>query len=142
MWTGENVTSGREHFWKRRKKVAFSNEYGYVWTGPEWSPIRSVIMVINKIRGSPTCFIMSMITNRIGQDEVRLPIHHNYNKICDILASSSIIKTRNSKSFFLLAVKKKPFKRTHAMMRTLLLHCPISAEIRTVDSQSDLRILL
>ena len=21
-------------FWKRRKKVAFSNEYGYVWTGP------------------------------------------------------------------------------------------------------------
>ena len=22
-------------FWKRRKKVAFSNEYGYVWTGPK-----------------------------------------------------------------------------------------------------------
>ena len=89
VWTGENVTSGREHFWKRTKKVAFSNEYGYVWTGPEWSPIRSVIIVINKIRGSPICFIMSMITNRIGQDEVRLPIHHNYNKICDILGFSS-----------------------------------------------------
>ena len=28
------------------------------------------------------------------------------------------------------------------MTRTVLLHCPISAEIRTVDSQSDLRILL
>ena len=27
------------------------------------------------------------------------------------------------------------------MNRTVLLHCPISAEIRTVDSQSDLRIL-
>ena len=87
------------------EKVAFSNEYGYVWTGPECSPIRSVIIVINKNRGSPICFITSMITNRIGQDEVRLPIHHNYNKICDILGFSSIIKTRNSKSFFLLAVK-------------------------------------
>ena len=28
------------------------------------------------------------------------------------------------------------------MMRTALLHYPISAEIRTVDSQSDVRILL
>ena len=27
------------------------------------------------------------------------------------------------------------------MARTVLLHCPISAEIRTVDSQSNLRIL-
>ena len=88
VWIGENVTSGREHFWKRRKKVAFSNEYGCVWTGPECSPIRSVIIVINKKRGSPIYFIMSMITNRIGQDEARLPIHHNYKKICDILGFS------------------------------------------------------
>ena len=28
------------------------------------------------------------------------------------------------------------------IMRNVLLHCPIGAEIRTVDSQSDLRILL
>ena len=28
------------------------------------------------------------------------------------------------------------------MTRTVLLHCPISAEIRTIDSQSDLCILL
>ena len=28
------------------------------------------------------------------------------------------------------------------MMRIALLHCPISADIRTVDSQSDVRILL
>ena len=28
------------------------------------------------------------------------------------------------------------------MMRTVLLNCPIKTEIRTVDSQSDLRILL
>ena len=28
------------------------------------------------------------------------------------------------------------------MTRTVLLHCPISVEIRTIDSQSDLCILL
>ena len=28
------------------------------------------------------------------------------------------------------------------MMRTVLLHCPISPEIRTVDSQSDLKIVI
>ena len=33
VWTGENATSGRKFFWKRREKVAFSNECGYVWTG-------------------------------------------------------------------------------------------------------------
>ena len=33
VWTGENATSGPDFFKKRRKKVAFSNEYGYVWTG-------------------------------------------------------------------------------------------------------------
>ena len=30
----------------------------------------------------------------------------------------------------------------NGMMHAVLLHCPINAEIRTVDSQSDLRILL
>ena len=30
----ENATSGRESFLKTEKKVAFSNEYGYLWTGP------------------------------------------------------------------------------------------------------------
>ena len=53
-------------------------------------------------------------------------------------------------SFFARS-EKKPFKRMHVMVLTVhyldmtctvLLHCPISAEIRTVDSQSDLRILL
>ena len=58
----------------------------------EWSPIRSVIIqVIDKFgrprSGSPICLIMSMITDRIGQHEVLLPINHNFNKICDILAS-------------------------------------------------------
>ena len=38
-------------------------------------------------------------------------------------------------------VKKKPFKCATAMVLTFLLHDPISAEIRTVDSQSDLTIL-
>ena len=61
---------------------------------------------------------MSMITNRIGQDEVRLAIHHNYNKICDILGFSFF---QEIPRFFLLAVKMKPFKRTHAMTHTVLL---------------------
>ena len=39
------------------------------------------------------------------------------------------------------AVKKKPFNCATAMVLTFLLHDPISAEIRTVDSQSDLTIL-
>ena len=52
----------------------------------EWSPIRSVIIgVINKIgrprSGSPICLITSMITDRIGQHEVLLPINYNFNKI-------------------------------------------------------------
>ena len=29
----ESATSAREFFWKRKKKVAFSNEYGNVWQG-------------------------------------------------------------------------------------------------------------
>ena len=37
-------------------------------------------------------------------------------------------------------MKKKPFKCATAMALTFLLHDLISAEIRTVDSQSDLRI--
>ena len=43
--------------------------------------------------------------------------------------------------------KKKPFKRMRdgayypGMMRTVQVNCPIKAEIRAVDSQSDLQIL-
>ena len=33
----ENVTSGSEFFLKKEKKKGFSNEYGYVWTGPKSS---------------------------------------------------------------------------------------------------------
>ena len=38
VWTGENdakmLRVDKILFGKRRKKVAFSNEYGFVWTGP------------------------------------------------------------------------------------------------------------
>ena len=44
--------------------------------------------------------------------------------------------------FFAGSVKEKLEKPARAMARTVLLHCPIGAEVRTVDSQSDLRILL
>ena len=60
------------------------------------------------------------------------------------------IKTEEIPIFF-ASSEKKPFKRTRdgaycpnylGMTRTVLLNCPIKAEIRAVDSQSDLRILL
>ena len=83
-----------------------------------------------------------MITNRIGQHEVLIPINHNYNNICEILGFFINLQHKKFQEIFLLVGEKQPFKRMSVMMRTVLLHCPISAEIRTVDSQSDLRILL
>ena len=94
-----------------------------------------------------------MITDRIRRHEVLLPINHNFNKICDILGSFLNQNTRNSEIFLLAVKKKKPYKRARdgaccpitnylGMMRTVLFNCPIKAEIRAVDSQSDLRILL
>ena len=62
--------------------------------------------------------------------------------------NQNTIKTQN---FVLLAVKKKAIKARAwwrvlssyiGMTRTVLLNCPIKAEIRAVDSQSDLTILL
>ena len=48
----------------------------------------------------------SMITDRIGQHKVLLPINHNYNKICYILGFFLIKTQVNSKSFFFKGVKK------------------------------------
>ena len=113
----------------------------------ELSPIRSVIIrVINKIgrlrSGCPICLVTSMITDCIGRREVLLPINHNFNKICDILGS--FFKFRDN---FCWQWKKKPFKRARDggyWVQSLRhdTYCPISAAIRAVDSQSDLRILL
>ena len=84
-----------------------------------------------------------MITDRIGRYEVLLPITHNFNKIGDIKALFSNQNTRHFKIFFNLpAVKKKPFKRTlDVSYCPIKLSLAIKAEIRAVDSQSDLRIL-
>ena len=102
--------------------------------------------------GSSICLITGMITDRIGRHEVLLPINHNFNKICDLVGYFSNQNTRNSEIFIASSEKKKPFKRARdgaycpitliGMMRTVLLNCPIKAEIRAVDSQSDLTILL
>ena len=86
-----------------------------------------------------------MITDRIGQHEFLLPINHSFDKMCYRQGSFLNPNTRNSK-LFLLAVKKSHLS-TRNMTRTvqLLRHeaiSPIKAEIRAVDSQSDLRILL
>ena len=114
----------------------------------EWSPIRSVF--INKIgrprSGSPICLITSMITDRIGRHDVLLPINHNYNKICDILGSFFNQNTTNSEIFFASSEKKRHLS-ARVMARTVQLlrhdaYCPIKAEIRAVENQSDLRILL
>ena len=66
----------------------------------KWRPIRSaIIRVINKIRGRPICLITSMITDRIGRQEVLLPINHNDNEICDVLALLKIKKHNKFKEF-------------------------------------------
>ena len=67
--------------------------------------------------------------NWTARSSVILPISHNYNKICDILC-------------FPRSESKNPFKCACMMANNVQLLCPIGAEIRTVDSQSDLRILL
>ena len=101
----------------------------------EWSPIRSVIIrVINKIgrprSGSLICLITSMITDRIGQHEVLLPINHNINKICDIIGYFLNQNTRNSKFCFASSEKKKSHLSARVMARTVQLlrhdaYCPI-----------------
>ena len=69
-----------------------------------------------------------MITDRTGQHEVMLPINHNfYNSM--IYKALFKIKTQEIPRFFLLAMKKNKY-------------CLIKTEIRAVDNQSDLRILL
>ena len=64
-----------------------------------------------------------MIKDRIGRNgEVLLPINHNYNKICDVLAVLKKESLRNSKKFLASNEKKKPFKCAHAMARSVQLH--------------------
>ena len=82
-----------------------------------------------------------MITDRIGRHDVLLPINHNFNKICNIGGYFFNQNTRNS-TFCLASSEKKSHLSTRVMARTVLLNCPIKAEIGAVDSQSDLRILL
>ena len=83
-----------------------------------------------------------MITDRIGRHEVLLPINHNLNKIFEKKALF-----QNKKFQFFAGSEKKSHSRARVMARTvqLLRHdacCPIKAKVRTVDSQSDLTILL
>ena len=108
----------------------------------EWSPVWSVIIrVNNKIgrprNGSPICLITSMITDRIGRHEVLLPINHNFNKICDIIGYFFNQNPRNFKFRFASSETEKSFKSARDGA-----YCPIKAEIRAVDSQSDLTLLL
>ena len=84
-----------------------------------------------------------MITDRIGQHEVLLPSNHDYNKMYEIFFFFKL-KHKNFRVSF-AGSEKKPFAYARARVRRRVLsfkYCPISAEIRTVVSQSDLLILL
>ena len=125
--------------WGREKQINNGNR-------TEWRPIRSVIIRV----WSPICLIMSTIIDWIGWHKVLSPINHNDNKICDILVVFFfLIKTKEILRVFLIAVKKKKKEVRNrvlsnylGMTHTVLLHCPVGAEIRTVHGQSDVRILL
>ena len=51
-------------------------------------------------------------------------------------------KTQEILKIFLLVMEKKKHLSARVMAGTVLLNCPIKAEIGAVDNQSDLRILL
>ena len=82
-----------------------------------------------------------MTTDRIGQHEVLLPINHNLTKFVIYKALFLNQNTRNSKILF-ASSEKESHLSARVMARPVQLHCPIKAEIRAVDSQSDLTILL
>ena len=105
----------------------------------EWSPVWSVIIrVISKIgwpfSGSPVCLIKGMITDRIGQHKVLLPINRNYKRLWWISLFLTI-KTQEIPRVFSLAVKKKSHLSAcmqwcilsyyiGMMCTSVLLHCP------------------
>ena len=64
--------------------------------------------------------------------------YHNFKKICDI--KGSFFESKHKKFQAFLASSKISHLSAHDMTRTVLLNCPIKAEIRAVDNQSDLRI--
>ena len=66
------------------------------------------------------CLNTSMITDRIGQHEVLIPINHNYNKICEILGLFINLKLKKFQVIFLLLGEKEPFKHVSVMVRTVL----------------------
>ena len=53
--------------------------------------------------------------------KAKLPINHNFNKICDILGSFFNKKNQEISRFFLLAVKKKSHLSARVMARTVQL---------------------
>ena len=78
-----------------------------------------------------------MISDRSGLHSVLLQLITEYQA-----TSGSFFKIKTEEIPFFASNENKPFKRTRVMARTVLSNCPIEAEIRAVDSQSDLRILL
>ena len=96
----------------------------------EWSPIRSVII---------------RVINKIGRPRSRSPICLITTKF---VIYRALFKSKHKKfQDFSLAMKKKSHLSARVMARTVQLfrhdaYCPIKAEIRAVENQSDFRILL
>ena len=91
------------------------------------------------------CLITSMITDRIGRHEVLLPINHNFKKLW---YNRLFFKSKHKKfQIFFASSEENSHLSARVMAGTVQLlrhdaYCPIKAEIRAVDSQSDLTILL
>ena len=72
-----------------------------------------------QITRSSDLFITSMITDRIGRHEVLLPIHDDYNKICDV---SGFLKSKHKKfREFFASREEKNHLSARMMARTVLL---------------------
>ena len=81
----ENATIGREFFGRRRKKVAFSNEYGYAWTGPKSS-------LLVKIKDACTIPYCNAITKLTDQSENQLKLMHEcYTSLLPAISQALII---------------------------------------------------
>ena len=62
--------------------------------------------------------VTSIITDRVGRQEVLLLINHNFNQICDIWSLLKV-KTQNIREFLQAEKKKYLHSSAHAMARTV-----------------------
>ena len=87
----------------------------------------------------------TMILDRIGRQEVLLPINHNYNKIGDILVFF-VIKTQETATVVFASSESKPFKSAHSCMGasllipSLLVNCTLSSLAKSPNQCCELSL--